>query len=108
MVVKLIATVCLCLVMLSLRAQHGLTGGQRTPTDYTWRWMVVDSLMQRGGRPVSALAEVNRIYFMARQEGNSGQEIKALIYKVTLQEETSDNDSAASLRPWAVDPSSLK
>jgi len=95
MVVKLIATVCLCLVMLSLRAQHGLTGGQRTPTDYTWRWMVVDSLMQRGGRPVSALAEVNRIYFMARQEGNSGQEIKALIYKVTLREETSDNDSAA-------------
>ncbi|HEV3415017.1 MAG TPA: alpha-2-macroglobulin family protein [Puia sp.] len=89
---RLFGIICLCQAMLFVRAQHGAAGG---PTDYDRRWAVVDSLMQRAGRPASALAEVNRIYAAARQERNSGQEIKALIYKVTIGEKVSDNDSTA-------------
>ncbi|HET6255273.1 MAG TPA: alpha-2-macroglobulin family protein [Puia sp.] len=71
-----------------VRAQHGVT-------KYDRRWAVVDSLLQEAGQPKSAMAEVSRISALARQEHNRPQEIKALIYKVTIGAETRDNDSSA-------------
>jgi hypothetical protein len=87
---KLFGTICLCLMMMLVRAQR-----EAGVVDYDRRWKEVDSLTKRLGRPIPALAEINRIYDAARQEHNSQQEIKALVYKVTIKGETNDNDSAA-------------
>ena len=99
---KLFGAGCLCLMALLSRAQigagnagRGAAGAGSGGTNYDRRWRVVDSLMQRAGLPKTALAEVNRIYVTARREQNGGQEIKALIYRVTLEEETLDNDTSA-------------
>ncbi len=86
---KLFGTICLFGVVMLVRAQRGAT-------DYDRRWAVVDSLLQRAGLPESALAEVNRIDVLARQENNSAQETKALIYRVSiLQDKSVDGDTVA-------------
>ena len=80
-------TIWLCLIALVGRGQHA--------TDYDRKWRLVDSLMVRAALPKSALAEANRIRMLARQEHNNPQEIRALVYQVTIEEETTDNDTAA-------------
>jgi hypothetical protein len=82
--------ICICWMLLPARGQR--TGGT---TDYERKWVVVDSLVNRAGLSKSALAEVDRIYTLARQEHNSAQEIRALVYKVTLEQETSNSDSTS-------------
>src|ERR1700685_515655 len=71
---KLVGTICLCLMVLLARTQ-------RAATEYDRQWRVVDSL-EKAGLPESALTAINRIYGLARQEHNDGQEIKALIYRI--------------------------
>src|SRR6202000_1544272 len=88
-------TICFCLLGYYGRAQGGQAGAQRGEGDYERMWAKVDSLERLAGRPASALAEVDRIFALARQEHNSAQEIKALVVKVTIGAETSDDDSAA-------------
>src|ERR1700727_1092052 len=88
---QVFVTMCRCLVRVSLRAQHGAV-------EYNRRWAVVDSLFHRAGLPESALAEVNRIDAMAQQEHNSAQEIKALIYRLTIQQQKNDLDDTAAIR----------
>ena len=56
----------------------------QTKTNYDAKWKVVDSLYMKKGLTESALAEVNRIYTIARQEHNDAQGIKALIYRFIL------------------------
>jgi hypothetical protein len=53
--------------------------------NYTARWKTVDSLINIKGLPQSALAQVNQIYTRARQEKNEPQLLKALIYRIQLQ-----------------------
>jgi len=50
----------------------------------------VDSLIAKG-LPQSALTQVNLIYTRARQEKNEPQTLKALIYRIRLQEENKDD-----------------
>ncbi len=89
-----LSTICLCLIASAGWAQvvRESTGGG--PTNYDRRWAVVDSLTQQGRLTRSALAEVNRIYAAAKKEKNASQEIKALVYRVTLEEATTENDTA--------------
>ncbi|MDO6429158.1 alpha-2-macroglobulin family protein [Flavitalea sp. BT771] len=66
---------CLCLSpFLSIAQDH-----------YTARWKTVDSLINIKGLPQSALAQVNQIYTRAQQEKNEPQLLKALIYRIQLQ-----------------------
>lgn len=88
---KLFGTICLCLVVLLVRAQRGAT-------DYDRRWRVVDSLLNVAGLPELALAEVNRIDALAQQEKNSAQEIKALLVRVSIQQQKNENDDTAAIR----------
>jgi len=75
---------------MAVRAQQA--GGT---TGYDRRWAVVDSLANRAGLPKSALVEADRIYALARQEHNSAQEIRAIVFKATVGQEVTGNDSAA-------------
>jgi len=53
--------------------------------NYTARWKAVDSLINIKGLPQSALVQVNQIYTRAQQEKNEPQLLKALIYRILLQ-----------------------
>src|SRR5580692_2445033 len=88
---KLVGTISLCLMGLMARAQPG-------GVDYEARWKKVDSLLRGGGLPESALAEVGRIDTLAMQEHNGAQEVKALIYRLTIRQQKNENDDTAGIR----------
>lgn len=84
------ATWVICCCLLSL-----FSIAQPKPDNYTAGWKKVDSLVAKG-LPQSALTQVNLIYTRARQGKNEPQTLKALIYRIRLQEENkSDGDVKA-------------
>src|SRR5882724_1197934 len=54
--------------------------------NYDKSWKKTDSLINQKGLTQSALEEVNKIYTSAKKEKNNAQIIKALIYKLSLQQ----------------------
>jgi len=54
--------------------------------NYTAAWKKVDDLINKKGLPESALNEVKIIYAAAKKEKNNGQLIKALVFRVNLQQ----------------------
>ncbi|HTI89272.1 MAG TPA: alpha-2-macroglobulin family protein [Puia sp.] len=73
---KLFILAGFCLLTAALFAQK--------KTNYDAKWKIVDSLYGKKGLTGSALAEVDRIYILARQEHNDAQGIKALLYRFLL------------------------
>ena len=59
---------------------------QSPQNKYADKWKRIDSLITKKGMTQSALQEVNSIYAMAKKEKNDAQLIKALLYKMNLQE----------------------
>src|SRR5205085_6743473 len=64
------------------------TQAQRT---YTKEWKRIDSLIEKSGLLKTALKEVNSVYAAAKKENNAVQEIKALVYRLTLNDQLSDS-----------------
>ena len=60
-------------------------------TDYDAKWKVVDSLIQKKGLAQSALSEVNKLSVIARKEKNDPQLIKALVYRLNLEQSRTDS-----------------
>src|SRR5882724_2997717 len=54
--------------------------------NYDKSWKKTDSLINQKGLTQSALEEVNKIYASEKKEKNNAQVIKALIYKISLQQ----------------------
>jgi hypothetical protein len=63
-------------------------GQQRN--DYPAMWKRIDSLLNKAGLPQSALKEVDAIYVTAKKEKNDVQLVRALIYKMTIADQLSD------------------
>ena len=80
-----------------LLAGH-ISYGQTTAAGYDRLWGTVDSLRLQKGLPVSALAEVKKIYAMAHKEKNEPQMIKALVYRIRLEQNYSDEGLPAAIR----------
>jgi hypothetical protein len=80
-----------CLSVFTVRSQMSSAG-------YALQWQTVDSLITKKGLTESALAIVNRLYVTARKEKNQPQAIKALVYRLHLEEKTSDEGLAASIK----------
>lgn len=57
---------------------------------YKKDWVKIDSLLDKAGLPKSALVEVDRLYKKADREGNPAQQIKCLMYRVSLSAYTED------------------
>lgn len=66
-------------------------------TNYDARWKTVDSLINIKGLPQSALAQVNLIYEQARKEKNEPQVLKALIFRINLQQNNQDEGDAKAI-----------
>jgi len=67
-------------------------------TDYDSKWKLIDSLINKKGLPQSALGEVNGIYTLATKEHNEPQQLKALIYRVSLTGKTAENGAVAAIQ----------
>lgn len=61
---------------------------QRT---YIKEWKRIDSLIEKAGLIKSALKEVSTIYTVAKKENNDVQVIKALLYRMSLNDQLSDS-----------------
>jgi uncharacterized protein YfaS (alpha-2-macroglobulin family) len=65
--------------------------------NYTTAWKKVDELINKKGLPESALKEVQTIYNAALKEKNDAQLIKALIYRINIQQEKDEDDDVKSI-----------
>ncbi len=61
--------------------------------NYDKSWQKIDTLIQKSGLLKSAMTEVNNIYTKAKKENNEPQVIKALIYKMSLSEQLSEQSN---------------
>lgn len=106
--IRLILKVLLCLNKHFCLMKHLITTillvaafstfkAQNTDTAFTKQWQVIDSLVTESKLPKSALTKVNAIYTAAKQRNLPAQVIKALLYKLGLQQKTNDDDINASV-----------
>jgi hypothetical protein len=58
---------------------------------YKAQWKKIDSLVQKQQQTKTAIAEINKLYTLATKEKQQGQVIKALIYKISLQNTIEEN-----------------
>src|SRR5262245_14399694 len=76
-----------------------VNGYSQTPVkNYQDQWKKVDELISKKNLPKSALTEVKKIYELAKKERQEAQIIKALIYMISLQRETRENNEALTIR----------
>jgi hypothetical protein len=96
------------LVLLVLCLSAFVVRSQISPAGYAAQWQIVDSLITKRGLTASALAGVNRLYATARREKNQPQMIKALVYRLHLEEQQSDEGLVPGMRELevAIDSSS--
>jgi len=78
-----------CTILIS-RAQQS--------TSYDRAWKQVDSLINSKGLTRSALKEVNRIYDRAKAEKNDAQLIKALVYRLSLNENIREGEDLSGIK----------
>ncbi|HEY4147369.1 MAG TPA: alpha-2-macroglobulin, partial [Chitinophagaceae bacterium] len=71
---------------------------QQKSSNYNALWKIADTLIFSKGLPKSALAQVNTIYALAKKEKQEAQAIKALVYRVSLQEMVEEDADTKSLR----------
>jgi len=70
----------------------------QTPVkNYEKDWKRVDELISKKKLPKSALAEVKKIYALAKKEKQDAQVIKAVIYMIGLQSETREENEATAI-----------
>ncbi|MFM2362553.1 MAG: hypothetical protein RLZZ316_1455, partial [Bacteroidota bacterium] len=77
-------------------------------TNYTQRFKKVDALINNKGLVQTALKEVNLIYTLAQQEKQEAQLIKALFYKLALQNHTQEAASQKTIEQLEKELPSFK
>jgi hypothetical protein len=70
--------------------------GQPTFKNYDKEWKTVDDLVKKN-LPKSALAEVKKIYTLAKKEKQDAQVIKSLLYIIDVQSETREENPDSSI-----------
>jgi len=91
---KLITRSLITAILLAvIFGSHAQTG----PDSYATKWKIVDSLVDKKALPASALIQVNAILHLARQQKNQVQIIKALIYRMNLQEINREDAADSSI-----------
>ena len=73
------------------------SSGQSPVKKYEKEWKAVQAQLDKR-LPASALAEVKKIYALAKKEKQEAQVIKALAYQLTLQSENREDNDLASIR----------
>ncbi|MEO8583997.1 MAG: MG2 domain-containing protein, partial [Flavitalea sp.] len=81
------------LVILSISAS-----AQKPSFNYERSWKRIDSLINKNGQPKTALKEVNALYDAAKKEKKEDQLIKALVYKLNLNQQLSENSDSENIK----------
>jgi TonB-dependent SusC/RagA subfamily outer membrane receptor len=66
--------------------------------DYEKEWQKVDELISKKNLPESALAEVKKIYALAKKEKQDAQLIKAVVYLTGLQQENREDNEVVGIK----------
>lgn len=85
------------LLLLALFFFPGLTTSAQVIKNYEKEWKKADELIEKK-LPQSALAEVKKIYALAKKEKQDAQVIKSLVYMTTLQQETREDNETVSIK----------
>ncbi len=80
---KILWLVSICLLTITLSAQEKMN-------NYEKNWEKIDSQINKSGLLKTALKEIDDIYQKAKKEGNHSQMIKALIYRININETISE------------------
>ncbi len=73
--------------------------GAQTPMNkYEKAWIKIDTLISKKGLIQSALTEVNKIYALAKAEKKDAQLIKALLYRMGLNEMKEEESTAKNIQ----------
>ena len=65
---------------------------------YDALWKKVDDLIEKKNLPKSALAEVKKIYALAKKEKNDDEVMKSLVYSIGLQNDTREENEKEAIR----------
>ncbi|MEP7251403.1 MAG: MG2 domain-containing protein, partial [Ginsengibacter sp.] len=84
-----------------------MVNAQKTSNNYVTQWKKVDTLVSKG-LTKSATTEVDKIYAAAKKTNNDPQIIKALLYKVTLNQNIQEDASVKSIDTLEQEISSSK
>ncbi|HVX48609.1 MAG TPA: MG2 domain-containing protein, partial [Chitinophagaceae bacterium] len=76
-------------IFFTLFASH-VIHAQNTDTAFAKQWHIIDSLIVTADKPKTALAKVNGIYREAKQKKLDPQVIRALLYRLSLQEKNTE------------------
>jgi uncharacterized protein YfaS (alpha-2-macroglobulin family) len=66
--------------------------------NYTAAWKKVDELINKKGLTESALKEVKNIYDAAKKEKNNGQLLKAVLFRLSLQQEREEDATEKAIK----------
>jgi hypothetical protein len=72
-------------------------GYAQTKSSYSADWKKIDSLITKRGLTRSALDQVQVIYARAKKENNSQQVIKALVYRLGLEQQIQEDGAIKSI-----------
>ncbi|HEU4860375.1 MAG TPA: hypothetical protein VFT15_11080, partial [Chitinophagaceae bacterium] len=74
-------------------------GYSQTPVKtYEKEWKEIDDLITKKKLPKTALAEVKKIYALAKKEKQDAQVIKAVVYMIGLQKETREENESEAIK----------
>jgi hypothetical protein len=73
---------------------------QTTDTAFAKQWKQVDSLINKGSLPKTASAKVNNIYAEAKKRRLNAQIIKALLYKISLEDKNTEAGINEVVAEW--------
>src|SRR5688500_15727815 len=65
---------------------------------YSNEWKRIDSLIEKSGLLKTALKEVNNIYASAKKDRNDIQVIKALLYRMSINDQLSEEGRYENIR----------
>ncbi|MFN4315595.1 MAG: alpha-2-macroglobulin family protein [Chitinophagaceae bacterium] len=92
------APLALALLILSLFITMD-NSAQAPANAYEKEWKKVEEFVKKQ-LPQSAIAEVKKIYALAKSRKQEDQQIKSLIYLTSLQSETREENQKQSIRDW--------
>jgi uncharacterized protein YfaS (alpha-2-macroglobulin family) len=98
---RILSVVCATLFML-------FTNAQQKMKNYDAEWKQIDSLIRKRGLTESALTEVNKIYSLAKKEGNDAQIIKALLYRTELQQIKEEDATKKNIQQLEAETATAK
>lgn len=85
-----------------------IVSAQQKQKNYTSEWKKIDSLIQKAGLLKSALTDINAIYADAKKDNNNAQVIKALLYKLSVNDQLSEQAKIENIRLLEVELAASK